>query len=194
MCESSQPRLMIYQRSGFKLGDVFLKYSPHSIAVINKTQVAATALKSIVVVDVKKIIINKIILMEEICLGIAYLNNTFVVNCDYSGLNVVNLSGAVINRIPFAREELHLCIGSSNCIVSMAASGITSDDQANIYVTCFQTNKVHMLKANTDRWFCILDYTDGIDRPCGIDFDRVHKVLCVINKGGKSIDFFRKKL
>ncbi|XP_063448253.1 E3 ubiquitin-protein ligase TRIM56-like [Mytilus trossulus] len=221
--ECSNPRLLIYSKTGCKKGEMSLKTPSTAITVVNDTQIAVTSGKSVLIVDVKRVdsmqIANEIKLLDD-CHGIAYVDKYLAVNCVNEGLKLLTLSGfnkctyfylkGVLNicayqsRIVFSAkrnsEMVHrLNLESNNrlnsrCPNLFGANGITIECNGDIFITCDKSNKVYMLRNGPPKWNIILTEDNGIDKPKGIAYDNKTNEIFVLNNDGKSICIFERKI
>lgn len=73
------------------------------------------------------------------------------------------------------------------CLVNIfSATDITSDSSGNIYISCSTTNKIYMLRPDSQDWKEIITKSDGINCPVSVDCNP-ERVIYVINDDGKSI-------
>lgn len=221
--ESSNPRLLIYSKTGCKKGEMSLKTPSTAITVINDTQIAVTSGKSVLIIDVNRVnsmqIANEIRLLDE-CHGIAHVDKYLAVNCVNEGLKLLNLSGYNYYTYFYLKGVLNICAHQSRIVFStkrnsemvhrlnlqttnrlslrcpnlFGANGITIDLNGDIFITCDKSNKVYMLRNGQPKWNIILTEDNGIDKPKGIAYDNKTNEIFVLNNEGKSICIFERKI
>lgn len=221
--ESSNPRLLIYSKTGYKTGEMSLKFPSTAITVINDTQIAVTSGKSVLIIDVKRVdsmkIANEIRLLDD-CHGIAHVDKYLAVNCVNEGLKLFTLSGYNKHTYFYLKGVLNICAHQSRVVFStkrnsemvhrlnldttnrlclrcpnlFGANGITIDFNGDIFITCDKSNKVYMLRNGQPKWKTILTEDNSIDKPKGIAYDSKTNELVVLNNEGKSICIFERKI
>jgi sugar lactone lactonase YvrE len=69
-------------------------------------------------------------------------------------------------------------------------SGITTDEEGNIYIAGFASNNVHQITPDGKFIRIILTESDGISNPRGISFKQDCNIIIVLNNSGEQIDLF----
>lgn len=143
-------------------------------------------------------------------------NNLYVVNDNK--IDVIDLTGKFKNTIPIPSLNIRdisvykdtlICIDNKSiyyCSLDGTLKwqfnndkfkdlrGVTTDCEGNVYVTDAWVNTVFFVSGIGNRFGDILNGRDGLDKPCGVHFDKKENVLLVCNAHvGKSFLFDIKK-
>ncbi|XP_071132642.1 uncharacterized protein [Mytilus edulis] len=219
--EVSEPRLMIYSKTGIRKREYKLRHDPNSIVVIGNS-IAVTLKQSVIILSVNDnddmTQIRKIS-MNDNCYGITCIDQNLVVNCTVDGLKLVTLSGHTTNMHKSITGKINMCTNSNKtlftvkqasdivmcfnlnttvnssirCTKLSGANGIAMDREENIFVTCDQSHSVYMLRKSTSQWCTVLNKAHNMLSPRGIACDLQNDELIVVNSNGKSVCIYKMK-
>ncbi|CAC5387143.1 unnamed protein product [Mytilus coruscus] len=199
---SIRPSSSIY---GSDVYHIFLPNKPLYITKVDSNTVAVSCTgKTILIINISTGSVTSSIKTSGRYYGIVYDENNLYVVTD-KGINVMDLTGKFERTIPVPsvnirdisvyRDKL-VCIdnitiyccslyGTLKCQYKndkfQNLRGVTTDCEGNVYVTDEWTNTVVMVTDLCNHYRDILTYLDGLDKPCGIHFDKKENVLLVSN-------------
>ncbi|XP_071132654.1 uncharacterized protein [Mytilus edulis] len=219
IAERSKPRILIYKTSGFQLSELPLQQKPEDMEIVPDNRIAVTVKKSVLIIDVtnlKDIKIANEITLQKSCHGVAFMNQTLFVNCLNGDLVVMTLDGSIVQKhlnyqgIWFiaGKDGTLLTVKRNSDLVNFfnlstkqwsysrcpwlfGASGIETDTNGNIFITCDYSNRVYMYHRRLSQWTFVLDEESSIDCPRGIAYDAFTNDIAVVNNAGKSVYVFK---
>ncbi|VDH99204.1 Hypothetical predicted protein [Mytilus galloprovincialis] len=219
IAERSKPRVLIYKTSGIQLSELPLQQKPEDMEIVPDNRIAVTVKKSVLIIDVtnlKDIKIANEITLQKSCHGVAFMNQTLFANCLNGDLVVMTLDGSIVQKhsnyqgIWFiaGKDGTLLTVKRNSDLVNFfnlstkqwsysrcpwlfGASGIETDTNGNIFITCDYSNRVYMYHRRLSQWIFVLDEESSIDCPRGIAYDAFTNDIVVVNNAGKSVYVFK---
>lgn len=215
--ESSEKRLIFYNKNGSKEGEYCLKFPPNSIAS-NGSMLAVSAYKAVVLIDGKTFKFIYLNYMGDNCYGIAWIKNKLIVNCEKKGLTLMDQYGVVSKTFNMFKDIvgiLQLCVVGDECIAvagrelhevlylniktsvvkSVPLPGyslmrfLTPFSNDSVILSICGENKIY--KINFALGECELcDTSDTLHKPMGLDFDKNSNEIYLINSNGRYVNVY----
>ncbi|XP_063409148.1 uncharacterized protein LOC134692619 [Mytilus trossulus] len=201
-------RLIICNSDGTDIHHIPLSYAPFYISEVesNTVAVSGTYFKTIQIINMStRSVTSTINTRGDRCDGISYNDNNLYVVIAMRKIHVMDLTGKVIRTIPVPtygigditvdRNRL-ICIDTTS-IYCCSLNGevmwkfekdeyqdlrrVTTDKEGNVYVTNEWISTVIVVSDDGKHHRELLTESDGLDRPCGIYFDKKENILIVNN-------------
>ncbi|CAG2210555.1 unnamed protein product [Mytilus edulis] len=200
-------RLIICNSDGTDIHHIPLSCKPRFITEIDSNTVAVTCRydNTILIINISTRSITSTIKTSGSCFGISYNDNNLYVVINMDIIHVMDLTGEVIRTIPLPtdyilditvdRDRL-VCINITS-IYCCSLDGklmwefkndkfktlncVTTDNEGNVYVTDRETHTVLVVSDDGKHHRELLTESDGLDRPCGIYYDKKENILLVCN-------------
>ncbi|VDH94367.1 Hypothetical predicted protein [Mytilus galloprovincialis] len=215
--ESSEKRLIFYNKNGSKEGEYCLKFPPNSIAS-NGSMLAVSAYKAVVLIDGKTFKLIYLHYMGDNCYGIAWIKNKLIVNCEKKGLTLMDQYGVVSKTFNMFKDIVgifQLCVVGDECIAvagrelhevlylniktsvvkSVPVPGyclmrfLTPFSNDSVILSICGENKIY--KINFALGECELcDTSDTLHKPMGLDFDKNSNEIYLINSNGRYVNVY----
>ncbi|VDI40131.1 Hypothetical predicted protein [Mytilus galloprovincialis] len=211
-------QLTIYNTDGTDAHHISLSNKPLYITKVDSSTVAVSCTgKTILMINMCTGSVTSSIETSGRCYGIEYDENNLYVVTD-KGINMMDLTGKFkrtipvpsvnINDISVYRDKL-VCLDNRS-IYCCSLDGqlewqfkndqfqslrrVTTDGEGNVYATDQWTNTIVVVFEHCNQYRDILTGLDGLDKPCGIHFDKKENFLLVSNAYvGKAFLFDIKK-
>ncbi|CAC5416310.1 unnamed protein product [Mytilus coruscus] len=213
--EKSNPRCMVYNKDGQKKGQVQLSGEPDSIAVIKSNRVAVTVIyeEKVCVIDTDTWQFINIIHVHDQCKGLVYFENYLIANCIDEGLVYINDAGQIVKQNSNITGKLYFHLDNEGNLYSAKMetkkvnvynltsnkrsiyhlkglnnpTGMATDRENNLFVACNDNDTIFVKQSLYSPAKVVLDSSDGIERPMGIDYDLDNDELLVMNENARSI-------
>ncbi|CAC5423041.1 unnamed protein product [Mytilus coruscus] len=196
----------------------FKPYVPHDITYIPKDNtIAITSISShyIKIIDEDKLRVLKILCVGSNCAGIAYTNGRLIVCGLEKGLIEVNYPGDSVKTIISCTMSTNSYVATLGdkifytdldfggvfccdlkgnilwtfpCKNIKSHSGVTADNNGNVFVADFSRNKVFVISSNGQQHRDLLTSVNAVQNPICLIYDRDNKQLLVTkNHKGEDI-------
>ncbi|XP_052067784.1 uncharacterized protein LOC127707292 [Mytilus californianus] len=203
----SNNQLIICDSDGTDIHHIPLSYKPWYMTVVNSNTVAVSFRddSTILIINISTCSVTSTINTSGRCYGMTYNDNNLYVVIDLSIIHVMDLTGKVIRTIPLPSYGIHditvdrdrlVCIDTTS-IYCCSLDGkliwklkkyefqdlrrVTTDNEGNVFETCFNTNTVIVVSDDGKHHRELLTRSDGLDKPWGIYFDKKENILLVCN-------------
>ncbi|CAG2234631.1 unnamed protein product [Mytilus edulis] len=208
-------RLNICNSDDTTINHIPVPYDSWFLTEVDSNTVSVSCIGKIIpIIDISAGSITDAIRTNHPCLGIAYNDNNLYVVIEYRNIQVMDLTGKQIRTIPLPADNIIditvdrdrlVCIESVSIYCCSldgkliwkfendkyhSLSGVTTDDDGNVYVINDKNHSVVVVCDNGKHYREILSESNGLNRPCGIYFDKQENVLLVCNyRGGEAFLF-----
>ncbi|VDI35474.1 Hypothetical predicted protein [Mytilus galloprovincialis] len=208
-------RLIICNSNSTDIHHILLSYTPRYITEINCNTVAISCIdRTILTINISTCSVTSTINTNGDCYGISYNENNLYVVIDRSIIHVMDLTGKVIHTMPLPSDRIFditvyrdrlvcidltsiYCCSLDRKIIWMFTndefqklSGVTTDDEGNVYVTYSKTNNVVVVSDDGQHHRELVTESDGFDEPWGIYFDKQENILLVCNYRDDKVSLF----
>lgn len=189
---------------------IILNYGPRYITAIGTDTVAVSCTfnRNILIINISTGSVSRTINTSDIpSYGLSYVDNNLYVVIGKKLTHMMDLTGKVIRTIQLPSRDIHDITVGRNSLVCINCRSIyycsldgyliwkfknekytslrrvTTDDEGKVYVTDAITNTVVVVEVSEHgkHYKEVLTYSDGINDPCGIYFDKKDKTLLVCN-------------
>ncbi|CAC5362597.1 unnamed protein product [Mytilus coruscus] len=212
-------RLNICNSDGTDINHIPVPYDSWFLTEVDSNTVAVSCIGKIIpIIDISTGSITDAIRTNHPCLGISYYDNNLYVVIQYRKIQVMDLTGKKIRTIPLPSDSIINITVARDRLVCIDAisiyccsldgkliwkfendkyhnlSGVTTDDEGNVYVTNGENHNVVVVCDNGKHYREILSGSNGLNGPSGIYFDKQENVLLVCNyRDGEAFLFDVKK-
>jgi Holliday junction resolvase RusA-like endonuclease len=211
--------LLFFSKLGGKQGEITIDYPTTAVTVINDDILAVAAHRAVVLVDTQIFKYINLIKLGDNCVGITYVKNQLVVNCETRGVIMMDVYGNITQILKSFTGRMQLCTVSDDTIALVyphsntidflniktskkssyiqilgrhGTTCVTSDQCGNMFITC--QDEIFIARPAGNEYHSILSTTDEIKNPFSIDIDIKSHELFVLNNGGKSVYVFQKHM
>ncbi|CAC5399559.1 unnamed protein product [Mytilus coruscus] len=200
-------RLIICNSGETDLHHIPLSYTLRYITKVDSNTIAVSCTydKIILIINIFTRSVTKKIKTSDYCYGISYNDNNLYVVISGVMIRVIDMTGKVISNIYLPSNHItditvdrnRLVYKDSTSISCCSLDGkfvwkfkngkfkdlrrMTTDDDGNVYVTSYNTNIVVVVSDDGKLYRELLNKSDGLNRPCGIYFDKKEMILLVSN-------------
>lgn len=186
---------------------ICLPYKPYYITDVDRYTVAVSCTydKTILLVDISTGRVTSTFKTMDFCYGISYNDEKVYVIIDLRTIHVMNMKGKKIGTIHLPSQgivnitvdkcrDLLVCINCTSiycCLIDGTLiwefenekykdfSGVTTDDEGNVYVSNEKTNTVVVISNDGQHYKDVLTGSDGLHQPSAIYVDKQKPILFV---------------
>ncbi|XP_052058534.1 uncharacterized protein LOC127698869 [Mytilus californianus] len=198
-------KLLEYNEKGKYIRDVHIFDKPYDLTEIDTDRIAVTYpdVKRLDIMTIKKGTDGRKILCEKTCFGISYCNGKIFTVVKELGILILNLTGRILNKIKINNSDVFYVaatedkiyytdgnLNTVNCCNSegqtiwtfknksvMCSSGITVDNNQNVYVAGSLSNNLTLILQNGEDSKEMLNASDNISAPLTVCYNKNKNLL-----------------